>query len=93
MKAIDELIQIGFACDICGHFEANYEDLRKHIRRKHPNYDERHISDLALVGYSCQDCGRFTRQYNEAKEHVRTMHNELVTNSPRHKLAREVRQP
>ncbi len=92
-ESIESFIEIGFQCAICGHFEPCYEDLRKHVLKKHPNYDDRRISDLAVVGYRCKECEHFKKDYRDIGEHIRTFHNEKVTQSPRHKVAKEVRRP
>lgn len=93
MYKIEDLIDLGFQCGICGHFEPCYDELKKHVRRKHQNYVERHIDKIVTVGFECRECKYFKHSYPEITEHIRTMHNALVTKSNRHKVAKEVRRP
>jgi hypothetical protein len=82
----ENFFEIAFQCAICGHLESTYEKLKKHIVVKH-HYDERAIWQVVTVGYGCTICEAFKRDWREAREHVRMMHNELVTNCPRHRRA------
>lgn len=48
------------------------------------------IDDLIKCGFFCTVCGKIAEQYPDIKEHVRQFHNEIVTDSPRHKKAKEL---
>lgn len=50
------------------------------------------IDDLIRFGFYCNECGKIEDDYKDMREHVRKMHNDLVTDSARHKQAKEALQ-